>query len=78
MDLNKKKILVTGGAGFIGSNLVMAIQEKYPTAEIFVLDDFSSGHFENLLGFKGDVIATSIVNFDLEKYFPNLDIVFHQ
>ena len=78
MNLNKKKVLVTGGAGFIGSNLVMAIQEKYPTAEITVIDDFSSGHFENLLGFRGDVIANSIVDMNLEKYLPDLDVVFHQ
>ena len=78
MDLNKKKVLVTGGAGFIGSNLTMEIQQRYPEAEISVIDDFSSGHFENLEGFKGDVIATSVVNFNIEKYFPNLDVIFHQ
>jgi ADP-L-glycero-D-manno-heptose 6-epimerase len=78
MDLNKKKILITGGAGFIGANLVLEIQEKYPEAEIFVIDNFSSGHFQNLSGFKGDVIANNVLNVDLDKYFPKLDVIFHQ
>jgi len=78
MDLNKKKILITGGAGFIGANLVLEIQEKYPGAEIFVIDNFSSGHFQNLSGFKGDVIANNLLNVDLDKSFPELDVIFHQ
>ncbi len=41
------KILVTGGAGFIGSNLVDALAEK-DTDEIIVADDFSSGAPENV------------------------------
>ncbi len=78
MDLNKKKILVTGGAGFIGSNLVMEIQEKYPEAEITVIDNFFSGHFENLKGFRGDFILENIATCDLKKYFSKIDIIFHQ
>jgi hypothetical protein len=58
---NKKKILVTGGAGFVGSNLVMDLQEKYPEAQITIIDNLLSGDFRNLSGFKGDFIASNIV-----------------
>jgi ADP-L-glycero-D-manno-heptose 6-epimerase len=53
-------ILVTGGAGFIGSNLVMTLQERQPDERIIVLDDFSSGSWANLSGFRGDVITADL------------------
>ena len=43
-------LLVTGGAGFIGSNLVLQLQERFPDARLTVIDDFRSGHFKNLSG----------------------------
>jgi len=50
-DLSKLNILVTGGAGFIGSNLVEYLL-KYKVGKVRVLDDFSNGHRENLLPFE--------------------------
>lgn len=45
----KKTILVTGGAGFIGSNFVRYIYSKYPEYRIIVLDALTyAGHVENL------------------------------
>lgn len=47
--MKEKKILVTGGAGFIGSNYVHYHAEKYPDDKIFVLDKLTyAGNLENL------------------------------
>ncbi|MEP7250652.1 MAG: NAD-dependent epimerase/dehydratase family protein, partial [Spartobacteria bacterium] len=40
MNSKDPNFLVTGGAGFIGSNLTLALQEKYPAARLTVIDDF--------------------------------------
>ncbi|GAB6065186.1 ADP-glyceromanno-heptose 6-epimerase [Aquifex pyrophilus] len=74
-------ILITGGAGFIGSNLAFALQEKYPRAKIYVLDNFSSGHFKNLIGFKGEVITGDITDRELWDYIGKkfrFDVIFHE
>lgn len=51
-DLSKFNILVTGGAGFIGSNLV-AYLLQHKAAKVRVLDNLSNGYIENINGFKG-------------------------
>ncbi len=76
--MKNKKILVTGGAGFIGSNLTLTLQEKFPDNEYFVMDDFSSGDYKNLLGFKGEVISEDVSCVNLSDYFKKLDVIFHQ
>lgn len=72
---SKKKYLVTGGAGFIGSNIAKTLEAQ--GHEVTVIDDFSkNGHFKNLIGFKGDVIAA-----DLFEYLPEndyFDAIFHE
>ena len=71
----KKKYLVTGGAGFIGSNIAKTLEAQ--GHEVTVMDDFSkNGHFKNLIGFKGDVITA-----DLFEYMPTdmyFDAIFHE
>ena len=54
------KILVTGGAGFIGSNFCRYVIEKYPTDEVVCLDALTyAGNLENL----NDIIGNEKFNF---------------
>lgn len=75
------RFLVTGGAGFIGSNLAKALERVYPSSKVYVLDDFSSGHFKNLWGFKGEVITADLSDPELWEWLKgkfHFDAVFHQ
>ena len=74
-----KNILVTGGAGFIGSNLVLSLHEKFPHSRILVIDDFRSGHFSNLSGYQGDIVAADVSRLDFGRQFQGeaFDAVFH-
>ncbi|WP_093283186.1 NAD-dependent epimerase/dehydratase family protein [Verrucomicrobium sp. GAS474] len=74
-----ENIVVTGGAGFIGSNLTLTLQRRYPSARITVIDDFRSASFKNLEGFRGDVIAANLVDVDLGYYIDasEVDAFFH-
>ena len=69
------KILVTGGAGFIGSHLVEHFQGK---AEIRVLDNLRTGYRRNLDGLEAEFIEGSILDGDLVKRaVEGVDYVFH-
>ncbi len=72
-------ILLTGGAGFIGSNLVLSLQEKFPRARLTVIDDFRSGDFKNLAGYRGDFIAQNLakLNWRLQFGEEKFDAIFH-
>ena len=92
-ELKEKSILITGGAGFIGSNLAFYFQENHPDAKVVVLDSFRSGetlsngnlksfgHFKNLIGFKGEVISGDINDKALLAKLENdynFDYIFHE
>ena len=73
------KVLVTGGAGFIGSNLADELIRQ--GAKVSILDNFSTGFRENLEEIKGDFdFIEADLNDDekLEKSLENVEIVFHQ
>lgn len=76
---SSSNFLVTGGAGFIGSNLVLALQEKCPQARLTVIDDFRSGDFKNLAGYNGDFIARDLAKLDWQEQFgdESFDAIFH-
>jgi ADP-L-glycero-D-manno-heptose 6-epimerase len=76
------KLIVTGGAGFIGSNLTLALQEKFPNARLTVIDDFRSGNFKNLVGYRGDFVAQNLATLDWHALFRDpaaagFDAIFH-
>ena len=79
-DFNGKTILITGGAGFVGSNIAFHIQENYPDARIVIFDAFVLGHFKNLTGFRGELISGDIGNKEdlnrLRDY--QFDFIFHE
>jgi ADP-L-glycero-D-manno-heptose 6-epimerase len=76
---NNLNLLVTGGAGFIGSNLVLELQERFPNFRLTVIDDFRSGDFKNLTGYNGDFVAQNLAELDWERQFGNekFDAIFH-
>ena len=69
------KVLVTGGAGFIGSHVVEHFQGK---AEVIVLDNFRSGHRRNLAGLQHTLIEGSILDrAKLDDAMRGVDQVYH-
>jgi UDP-glucose 4-epimerase len=84
MDLKNKSILVTGGAGFIGSHLVDALINENPK-DIVVVDDMFLGkesnleeakeNFANLILYKGDTGNFEVMQRILEKH--KTDVIFN-
>ncbi|WP_141336620.1 dTDP-glucose 4,6-dehydratase [Paenibacillus sp. tmac-D7] len=77
------KVLVTGGAGFIGSNFVMYMLEKYPEYHLYNLDALTyAGNLENLAAvqnnpkytfIKGDITDSSLIESIFEQ--QGIDVV---
>src|SRR5262249_32391605 len=82
MASSNPNFVITGGAGFIGSNLTLALQEKFPDARLTVIDDFRSGDFKNLVGYRGDFVAENLATLDWREKFGDpeiagFDAIFH-
>jgi UDP-glucose 4-epimerase len=80
MDWNKYKVLVTGGASFIGSHLVDALLEK--GAQVRVVDNLSSGRLANLQGHleagRIEFVQGDLLNQDeAHAAVSGMDVVFH-
>lgn len=77
MQIVGKRVLVTGGAGFIGSHLVEDLAGRN---EVAVLDNFSSGSLENLTGVRSQIriIRGDITNpDDVEAAVQTAEVIFH-
>jgi nucleoside-diphosphate-sugar epimerase len=73
------RVLVTGGAGFVGSNLARACLAA--GERVRVLDDLSSGRRENLADVPGDLewLEGSVADFDaVRRAVVDCEIVYHQ
>src|SRR3954454_11911151 len=69
------RVLITGGAGFIGSHIVEHFQGR---AEVRVLDNLRSGFKRNLNGFRIEFIEGSILDREMvRRALDRVDFVFH-
>ena len=77
--MNKNIVVVTGGAGFVGSNLIQAIL-KYKQFRIISLDNYSSGSKRNhIISKRVKYINTncSEINLKLSRYKKKISAIFH-
>ena len=75
------KILVTGGAGFIGSHVVDRLMERGKNHEVVVLDDLSSGNENFIAPHKGkqefQFHKVDILHEDISPFFDGVEEVWH-
>ncbi|NAS89781.1 GDP-mannose 4,6-dehydratase [ANME-1 cluster archaeon AG-394-G21] len=70
------KAIITGGAGFIGSNLAEVLSGDN---EVIIVDDLSTGNEANIRGLEIELVKGSVTDLDLlRKIFEGADYVFHQ
>jgi UDP-glucose 4-epimerase len=70
-----RRVMVTGGAGFIGSHLVEVLAERN---KVFVYDDLSTGAMHNLDDLDAELVVGSLLDQDLlRRTVKGIDLVFH-
>lgn len=88
INLCKKKVLVTGAAGFIGSNLVKRICEEYKQAVVIGVDNLNNYYdvsiknyrleklkkYNNFIFIKGNIADKKVIKNIFEQYKPNIVI----
>lgn len=77
------RVLITGGAGFIGSNLVHKLLQDERVTLVRVIDNFSTGYYNNIKEFtsnsKFEFLEADIRNYDsCLNACENIDLVSHQ
>lgn len=76
--IKNKKVVVTGGLGFIGSHIV---EELYQDNQVFIVDNESTGKHDNIKNFdlsQISLILGDITTIDLHEIFESADYVLHQ
>jgi UDP-glucose 4-epimerase len=73
------KVLVTGGAGFIGANVCRLLADEHFVDQVVVLDDLSTGRSDNVAGLAGvDLIEGSILDASLlDDLVSGVDAIIH-
>lgn len=72
------RVVVTGGAGFIGANLVRALSERDGIDAVTAVDDLSTGAEDNLAGVDAELRVGTILDPDLlDDAFSAVDAVVH-
>ncbi|WP_182353575.1 NAD-dependent epimerase/dehydratase family protein [Flaviflexus huanghaiensis] len=72
------RVLITGGAGFIGSNLAKHINRHSADTDVRIIDDLSTGFESNLNGTDVQLIRASVLDYDaLAGAAENVDSIVH-
>ena len=71
----KKRVLITGGAGYIGSHVVLELCNS--GYEVAVLDDLSNGNKESIDERAEFILGSTLVKKDVEKALNNIECVIH-
>lgn len=70
------RVVVTGGAGFIGSNITKILEGK--GAKVIILDNFSHSSYKNLMDLDAEIICADITDKSIYKKLPKIDAVIHE
>ena len=71
------RILVTGGAGFLGSALTRTLRITMPEAHVTVADDMSTGRLESVAGWADDVVECAVWTAPHSEQLWPYDLIYH-